>query len=145
MKMKPIIKAIQSIVEWNVSFLKPVQCAVRVGDNFTSAPGDLFVISRSKVREVTCCWLTSEGNEKEGCFRITKIPYHQYKKSHFGDKTIIRLSYLHNGIYMYYTGKKCYLYKPGNDALSWMMYHDIIHPWCINIADSGSSQDNSNW
>ena len=33
---------------------------------------------------------------------------YQYRKSHCGDKTILRLSYLHNGIS--YTGKTTYLY-----------------------------------
>ena len=33
---------------------------------------------------------------------------HQYRKSHFGDKTVVRSSYLHNGISC--TGKTTYLY-----------------------------------
>ena len=37
-----------------------------------------------------------------------KMSSYQYKKSHCGDKTILRPSYLHNGIY--YTGKMTYLY-----------------------------------
>ena len=36
-------------------------------------------------------------------FNIKMLSY-QYRKSHCGDKTIIRSSYLHNGIS--YTGKK---------------------------------------
>ena len=37
-----------------------------------------------------------------------KIPYYLYRKSHCGDKTILRPSYLHNGIS--YTGKMTSLY-----------------------------------
>ena len=40
-------------------------------------------------------------------FNIKMSPY-QYRKSHCGDKTILRPSYLHNGIS--HTGKKTYLY-----------------------------------
>ena len=42
-----------------------------------------------------------------GRFKI-KMPSYQYRKSHCGDKTVIRSSYLHNGIS--YTGKKASLY-----------------------------------
>ena len=37
-----------------------------------------------------------------------KMPSHQYMKSHCGDKTVVRSSYLHNGIS--YTGKMIFLY-----------------------------------
>ena len=38
-----------------------------------------------------------------------KMPSYQYKKSHCGDKTVVRSSYLHNGIS--YTGKmRCHIY-----------------------------------
>ena len=37
-----------------------------------------------------------------------KMLSHQYRKSHCGDKTVLRLSYLHKGIS--YTGKKTSLY-----------------------------------
>ena len=40
-----------------------------------------------------------------------KITSYQYRKSHCGDKTILRLSYLHNGIS--YTGKTTSLYWIG--------------------------------
>ena len=31
-------------------------------------------------------------------YTITIIPFHHFRKSHCGDKTILRPSYLHNGI-----------------------------------------------
>ena len=36
------------------------------------------------------------------------MPSYQYRKCHCGDKTVVRLSYLHNGIS--YTGKMAYFY-----------------------------------
>ena len=45
-----------------------------------------------------------------GWFNI-KMPSYQYRKSHCGDKTILRPSYLHNGIS--YTGKMASLYWIG--------------------------------
>ena len=38
-----------------------------------------------------------------------KMPSYQYRKSHCGDKTVVRSSYLHNGIS--YTGKTTSLYR----------------------------------
>ena len=40
--------------------------------------------------------------EYSGPWFNIKMPSYQYKKSHYGDKTVVRLSYLHNGIS--YTG-----------------------------------------
>ena len=40
-----------------------------------------------------------------------KMSSYQYRKSHCGDKTVVRSSYLHNGIS--YTGKMSYLYWIG--------------------------------
>ena len=40
-----------------------------------------------------------------------KMSSYQYRKSHCGDKTILRPSYLHNGIS--YTGKMIFLYRIG--------------------------------
>ena len=42
---------------------------------------------------------------------------YQYRKSHCGDKTILRPSYLHNGIS--YTGKMIYLYWIGAQVIIW--------------------------
>ena len=46
-----------------------------------------------------------------GADSIKKIPYYQYRKSHCGDKTILRSSYLHHGVS--YTGKTASLYWIG--------------------------------
>ena len=47
------------------------------------------------------------GSESGPWFNI-KMPSYQYRKSHCGDKTVVRSSYLHNGIS--YTGKMTSLY-----------------------------------
>ena len=52
-------------------------------------------------------------------FNIKMLSY-QYRKSHCGDKTVVRSSYLHNGIS--YTGKMSSLY--------WIGAQGIIQPKC---------------
>ena len=52
-------------------------------------------------------YLTSTVNNLGGWFNI-KMPSYQYRKSHYGDKTTLRPSYLHKGIS--YTGKMSSLY-----------------------------------
>ena len=49
----------------------------------------------------------------------TKMSSYQYRKSHCGDKTVVRSSYLHNGIS--YTGKMASLYWTSNGS------------WCMGI------------
>ena len=51
-------------------------------------------------------------------FNIKMLSYH-YRKSHCGDKTILRPSYLHNGIS--YTGKMASLYWIGAQVLTALM------------------------
>ena len=48
---------------------------------------------------------------KPGPWLNIKMTSYQYRKSHCGDKTILRQSYLHNGIS--YTGKTTSLYWIG--------------------------------
>ena len=52
-------------------------------------------------------WLQGKQKRPGGWINI-KMPSYQYRKSHCGDKTILRPSYLHNGIS--YTGKTTSLY-----------------------------------
>ena len=56
-----------------------------------------------------------------------KIPSYQYRKSHCGDKTVVRSSYLHNGIS--YTGKMTSLYWVRAQIARLTTNH--IH-WCTN-------------
>ena len=48
------------------------------------------------------------GFLQPGSWFSIKMPSYQYRKSHCGDKTVVRSSYLHNGIS--YTGKMASLY-----------------------------------
>ena len=55
-------------------------------------------------------WMWRKSGRQHGelpRFNI-KMPSYQYRKSHSGDKTVVRSSYLHNGIS--YTGKMASLY-----------------------------------
>ena len=55
--------------------------------------------------------------EPSGPWFNIKMPSYQYRKSHCGDKTIVRSSYLHNGIS--YAGKTTSLY--GIESLPWFL------------------------
>ena len=62
-----------------------------------------------------------------------KMPSYQYRKSHCGDKTVVRSSYLHNGIS--YTGKTTSLYwiralisTPARIMFRWGC------TWCCNVS-----------
>ena len=65
--------------------------------------------------------------EQSGPWFNIKMTSYQYRKSHCGDKTVVRSSYLHNGIS--YTGKMSSLYwigaqvsdlDPSKNPLSWI-------------------------
>ena len=62
---------------------------------------------------------------------------YQYRKSHYGDKTILRPSYLHNGIS--YTGKMASLYwiralfYPNRHHTEIFPYHMCMHPWTTHL------------
>ena len=60
-----------------------------------------------------------------------KMSSYQYRKSHCEDKTVVRSSYLHNGIS--YTGKMTSLYwiraLPLNGLLWYKWYS--VNPWCL--------------
>ena len=59
------------------------------------------------------CWMSN----RPGPWFNIKMSSYQYRKSHCGDKTVVRSSYLHNGIS--YTGKMTSLYwfSPQKSAL----------------------------
>ena len=70
--------------------------------NFTNEPtmlslDVLFIVNLNKLL-----------NKEPGPRFNIKMSSYQYRKSHCGDKTVVRSSYLHNGIF--YTGKKTSLY-----------------------------------
>ena len=65
--------------------------------------------------QVVCLWQNTWNQvEKKNWAPI------QYRKSHCGDKTVVRSSYLHNGIS--YTGKKTSILNQGPDFYWWILY-----------------------
>ena len=71
---------------------------------------DNWYPSRLKTRTQSSCWSNARGqgiNSPGPWFNI-KMSSYQYRKSHCGDKTVVRSSYLHNGIS--YTDKMSSLY-----------------------------------
>ena len=69
---------------------------------------EMLLISRTTVRKLYA-----------GPWFNIKMPSYQYRKSHCGDKTVVRSSYLHHGIS--YTGKMASLYwiSPQKSQLKW--------------------------
>ena len=75
-------------------------------------PTNAWITKQDGMKHITlCCQLT--GNDEIECVRwqgpwfSIKMSSNQYRKSHCGDKTVVRPSYLHNGTS--YTGKMIYL------------------------------------
>ena len=75
---------------------------------------------------------TNDNQEPGPRFNI-KTSY-QYRKSHRGDKTVVRLSYLHNGIS--YTCKMLSLYwiSP-QDPCGSQRIGNGSHHWCLNLLE----------
>ena len=66
--------------------------------------------TKSDIYSSSLCWAITSNCwplESGGWFNI-KMSSYQYRKSHCGDKTVVKSSYLHNGIS--YTGKMTSLY-----------------------------------
>ena len=65
------------------------------------------------------------------------LPEHQYRNSHYGCKTILRWSYLHNGIS--YTGKTTSLY--------WIRAQDsqCVAQWLVDASASNHDHDLTHW
>ena len=85
----------------NIRALVQIMAWRRPGDKSLSEPMLVFVpthICVTRPQSVSYYWDIWPGT----WFNIKMSPY-QYRKSHCGDKTVIRASYLHNGIS--YTGK----------------------------------------
>ena len=68
----------------------------------------MFMIWDSRHEDLQLFWLSFKHWELPGGRINIKMSSYQYRKSHCGDKTILRPSYLHNGIS--YTDKMTSLY-----------------------------------
>ena len=73
--------------------------------------------------------MTPFSHWKQGPWFNIKMSSYQYRKSHCGDKTILRSSYLHNGIP--YTGKMTSLYW--NRALAKHSWRTRPIPWLLML------------
>ena len=74
-----------------------------------------------------------------------KMPSYQYRKSHCGDKTILRPSYFHNGIS--YTGKMASLYwiSPQKPPSRNTVHHNVIAPvWIYRCKKTRPKTDSDN-
>ena len=71
-----------------------------------------------------------------------KMTSYQYKKSHYGDKTVVRSSYLHNGIS--YTGKMTSLYWFGPPG-SYRPHPAGPHVGPMNLAIRGHTPIQIGW
>ena len=128
---------VEAIVGNFVKITFPFQCWVIVGECALSAKH--LTSGRVCHRGLVRCpgpW-----------FNIKMLSY-QYRKSHCGDKTVVRSSYLHNGIS--YTGKMTSLYWIGAQAFpmpirckvntcSWLWFTGLVgksyanYHWCTCI------------
>ena len=99
-------------VLWDVCVLFDIRSAFALDSGFTlscnwwrelSVDCKFDSITKSGLHEVFL-----EVHREPGPQFSTKMLSYQYRKSHCGDKTVVRSSYLHNGIS--YTGKMTSLY-----------------------------------
>ena len=86
------------------------------------------IIIALAIANVLCCTTTGPW------FNI-KTPSYQYRKSHCGDKTVVRSSYLHNGVS--YTGKMTSLYW--TSPLTWNKIYLILE-WTLTSTHCGMNK-----
>ena len=98
--------------------------------------------------ERSCQRRTSEGPPctagQSGPWINIKMSSHQYRKSHCGDKTVVRSSYLHSGIS--YTGKMTSLYWTNALVPSFcVMLHlrFVLQKFARNVADPHKNFENA--
>ena len=80
-----------------------------------------------------CCGIVSHFFMWPGPWFNIKMSSYQYRKSHCGDKTVVRSSYLHNGIS--YTGKMTSLYwfSPLNSSLTYFYLPNLEWAHCLSF------------
>ena len=88
----------------------------------------LFAPARYIVAQVIEIWFYG----RPGGWINIKMSSYQYRKSHCGDKTILRPSYRHNGIS--YTGKTTYLYWIGAQSL-FNLYSKLYNKVAVDLSD----------
>ena len=78
-----------------------------------------------------CTRLSVEGLKPPGPWFNIKMSSYQYRKSHCGEKTVVRSSYLHNGIS--YTGEMTSLYwfSPLATNMFYVVGDEYINGMCV--------------
>ena len=97
---------------------------------FSSSKTNLWMDVFKNARQ-SCLHSTSFNAMGPGPWLIIKMLSYQYRKAHYGDKTILRPSYLHNEIS--YTGKTASLYWSGA-LVAQICASEPGHQWFISIA-----------
>ena len=105
------------VTQWKHNFLSFLQGLICISLAIPFLPWAMTG-DRSAVVQVVTWWkhqVTNNYMKQSGLTSmppgpqfIIKMSSYQYRKPHWGDKTVVRLSYLHNGIS--YTGKTTSLY-----------------------------------
>ena len=101
-----------------------------LNENNSSRISLKFVIYGSIISQHWSRWLVGAEQATGPWFNI-KMSSYQYRKSHCGDKTVVRSSHLHNGIS--YTGKMSSLYWIGAQDVIWIneWWHIVYR--CISV------------
>ena len=98
---------------WNMKHCSQIpKVYYKISDSFYGRYHNLSKSSGDTIMYVMC-WL--HLLQEPGCWFNIKMIAYEYRKSHCGDKTILRPSYLHNGIP--YIGKTSSLYRIGTLSL----------------------------
>ena len=85
-------------------------CWIKIFENNT-VTAVIYLYAIINPRDATVTRVSTIGSKTSGPWFNIKMSSYQYRKSHCGDKTVVRSSYLHNGIS--YTGKMSFLYWIG--------------------------------
>ena len=101
----------------------------RTGSKGTLVPDAPMLVSPGcdMVRALACCVCAISGSKDPGPWSNIKMSSYEYRKSHCGDKTVVRSSYLHNGIS--YTCKMASLYWFGPWSPFQYSIRRIIKRW----------------
>ena len=111
------------------------------------SPSTMFVKRHLLVWSIHCvyCWNCNQVRKQltpknPGPWFNIKMSSYQYRKSHCGDKTVVRSSYLHNGIS--YTGKMTSLYWFGPLVPTTVLPNETLISYCLcSHGDPDSDSD----
>ena len=109
-------------IMWSCLVLSAVLCIEMPGTNFAGTGSSIF---RRNVFYIEPVYHLSRRLLKRSGLRFNiKMPSYQDRKSHCGDKTVVRSAYLHNGVS--YTGKTTFSYWIRVLGDLWTWWHRLI-------------------